>query len=310
MSWLGGASDRERVTPDLRRRVEAALGHALAQSRPLAGGNIADVSRVTTRDGKNFVVKYMRPRTQPTHPTAGHLPKATLRDEAFMLERLRSTGTVPVPEVLHADRDLLILDFIDTDGGTLSDSSQQSLADVVAVLHDQSWPRFGFDRPTPIGPLQRPNPWTTHWPSFLRDHRLMFLGHLAQASGRLPDGCFARLEKLCDRLDRWIPATATPSLIHGDLWIGNILFRNQRLAAVIDPACYYADAEIELAFLTLFGGVGVAFFSRYREHRAIDPLFFTERQTLYHIEPLLAHAWFSGGGYGARADAILRHHVG
>jgi fructosamine-3-kinase len=310
MPWLDKPSARHCVTPDVRRRAEAALGSRIRRSQPLSGGNIAQATRIETDDGRDLVVKHMVPRRQSPHPTFGTLPKATLKDEAFMLDRLRQTGVVPVPDVVHVAPDLLILTFVDCDQDALSNTGQTALADVLAALHAHTAPRFGFDRPTPVGPVQRPNAWSEDWLSFLRDQRLMFFGHLAQQAGRLPDGCFAGLEKLCTQLDRWIPMNRPPSLIHGDLWIGNILFRQQRLAALIDPATYYADAEIELAFLPLFSGVGAAFFERYHAHRPIDPLFFEERQMLYQLEPLLAHAMFFGGGYGTRVHQIVRHYGG
>lgn len=293
------------MTPDLRRRLERILDSAIVQSRPLTGGNIADCTRIVTKDSRVFAIKTMTARPQPTG-----LPEATLKDEAFMLERLRASGKVPVPAVHHVECDLLILDFIPCDDGVAAATEQESLADIVADLHSVTVRRYGFDRPTPIGPLQRPNDWSDDWISFLRDRRLMFLGRLAHGAGRLPPGCLSRLESLCGRLADWIPERGAASLIHGDLWVGNILFKDCKVAALIDPACYFADPEIELAFLTLFGGVGEAFFSRYRERRPIDPLFFEERRALYHLEPLLAHAWFFGGGYGMRADDILVRYLG
>ncbi len=296
------------MIPRTRQLIERELGASVRHARALGGGCIADATRVDLEDGRSVVLKIMEPRPQP-----GDLKPATLMDEAFMLNRLRQSGTVPVPTVLYADHKHLVLDYIANDGTGFQGAAQVSLADHIAALHGVTVPRFGFDRPTPVGPLQRCNDWSADWVDFLVAHRLMFLGGLADRAGNLPGGCLSRLEMLCARLDQWIPRAGSAgcaSLIHGDLWSGNVLYRDGKLAALIDPAVYFADAEIELAFMTLFGGIGDAFFDRYREHRPIDPLFFEERRAVYHLEPLLAHAWFFGGGYGSRADDILKHFVG
>ena len=121
-------------------------------------------------------------------------------------------------------------------------------------------------------------------------------------NGRLAPASFGRLEKLCARLGDWIEEPAQPSLIHGDLWDGNILVADGRIAAVLDPAIYYADREIELAFTTLFGTFGEAFFARYGELRPIAPGFFEARRELYNLYPLLVHATLFGGGYGQSVD--------
>jgi len=55
------------------------------------------------------------------------------------------------------------------------------------------------------------------------------------------------------------------------------LCKDGRIAGFVDPAIYYADPEIELAFSTLFGTFGSRFFNRYAEHRPILPGFFEER---------------------------------
>ena len=48
------------------------------------------------------------------------------------------------------------------------------------------------------------------------------------------------------------PPRRRAALLHGDLWTGNILVRDGRLVALIDPACYYGHAEVDLAMLCLF----------------------------------------------------------
>ncbi len=111
----------------------------------------------------------------------------------------------------------------------------------------------------------------------------------------------ARIEWLAARLERWIEEPAQPSLIHGDMWGGNVLCRTtatgQRISGFVDPAIYYADAEIELAVATLFNTFGDAFFVRYTERRPLRPSFFEERRDLYNLYPLLVHVRLFGGGY-------------
>jgi fructosamine-3-kinase len=96
-----------------------------------------------------------------------------------------------------------------------------------------------------------------------------------------------------------------PSAIHGDLWGGNILSSGHRISGLIDPALYYADAEIELAFMTLFGSVGDRFFRSYGERSALRPGFFEARRDLYNLYPLLVHVRLFGGGYVAQVERTL-----
>ena len=117
-----------------------------------------------------------------------------------------------------------------------------------------------------------------------------------------------RLEAFCGKLERHLDEPAAPSLIHGDLWGGNILVKAGRIAAFVDPAIHYADAEVELAFTTLFGTFGQAFFDRYREHRPIAPGFFEARRDIYNLYPLLVHTTLFGGHYAASVDGILRRY--
>lgn len=42
-----------------------------------------------------------------------------------------------------------------------------------------------------------------------------------------------------------------PSLLHGDIWSGNVLCKGGE-AVYIDPAIYYGNYEMELVFITLF----------------------------------------------------------
>ena len=89
------------------------------------------------------------------------------------------------------------------------------------------------------------------------------------------------------------------------MWTGNILCRGDRIAGFVDPAVYYGDAEIELAFSTLFGTFGQPFFRRYQELRPLEPGFFEQRRDLYNLYPLLVHVRLFGGSYVDSVDRTL-----
>lgn len=269
--------------------LEQALGSRIMRMAPLGGGCIADVARADLADGRRIVVKRGK----------------DLAIEAWMLRWLANHAHAPVPAVRHATDDILAMDFVEGDSGTLSDGAQAHLGEIVAELHAISADTFGFERDTVIGGLRQSNPRETSWRNFFRDHRLLAMAGAALASKRLPPRTMGRIETLAARLDRWIDDTATPSLIHGDLWGGNILSHGDRITGLIDPALYFADAEIELAFMTLFGSVDAAFFRSYGERRPLRPGFFETRRDLYNLYPLLVHVRLFGGSYVAQVERTL-----
>ena len=96
--------------------------------------------------------------------------------------------------------------------------------------------------------------------------------------------------------------------IHGDLWGGNVLVDGKGRCGFIDPAIYYADPEIDLAYSTLFGTFGERFFARYSEHRPLAPDF-GERRDLYNLYPLLFHVRLFGGSYVQSVRSTLRRYL-
>lgn len=279
------------MTGALGERVAALAGARPTRIAPLGGGCIAPVYRCDFAARTPLVAKLAR-------------PGQTLECEAWMLDYLRRRSNLPVPAVIGAEADLLLLEYVES-GDAPDAAAQRHLAELMAELHGVRGPWFGFERDTLIGPLAQPNPRCATWLEFFRYHRLLHRARAAHAAGRLPAALLARVEKLAGRLERWIAEPPHPSLIHGDAWSGNILVRNGRVAALIDPAIYWADPEIELAFGTLFGPFGASFFARYAELRPIRPGFSEARRELYNLYPLLVHIELFGGGYVDRIVQIL-----
>ena len=173
-------------------------------------------------------------------------------------------------------------------------------------MHSVRGETFGLERDTLIGGLHQPNTPNASWITFFRDQRLLYMAHEAAKSGRLPEALFRRVEVFSDHLDRWLHEPPYPSLIHGDMWTTNILAQNGRITGFIDPAIYYADPEIELAFSTLFNTFDRAFFQRYHQLRPIESGFFEERRDIYNLYPLLVHVRLFGGMYAAAVGQILQ----
>lgn len=280
------------MTP-LAARIEAVCGRRVAGTRALSGGCVGEVLLVGLADGGRLVAK-LGPGLEP---------------EGWMLEFLARNTALPVPAVVHADDDLLLMEHVEASGG-LSAAGEAQAAELLAALHGLTWHSFGLERDTVIGGLHQPNPPTARWLDFFRDHRLLFMAHEAHRAGRLPKAVLAGVEALAGRLERWIDGPEAPGLIHGDCWGGNVLARNGRAAAFIDPALHYADPEIELAFGTLFGTFGDAFFRRYEELRPIKPGFWEARRDLYNLYPLLVHARLFGGSYVAGVERVVGRFVG
>lgn len=278
----------------LADRVEAALGTRPRGLTPLAGGSLGVVARIDLAGGDPLVVKGPKPGD----------PDNSLV-EARMLRHLADVSDLPVPAVVHAEPRLLILTYLEHDGG-LSAAAEEDAGRLIAALHDVSAPRFGLDFDCRLGPLPQANGWLDDWIDFFRDRRLLPMARLAARAGF--DAVLPRIERLADRLDRLIERPAAPALLHGDLWGGNILARGDRIAGFVDPAIYYGHREMDLAFATLFSSVGDRFMAAYAERRAIAPGFFELRRDLCNLWPLLVHLRLFGAGYFGRIDAILARH--
>jgi fructosamine-3-kinase len=266
---------------NIASRVGSALGQPVSGVRRLAGGCVAEVSRVELADGSAVVAK---------HGGSG------FEVEAMMLWTLRERSALPVPGVLHAEPDLLVIEYIEHDSGG-GPGVDEHAAELLAGLHGVRGERFGFERDTVIGPLAQPCTPSESWVGFFAEQRLRHFGALARERGAISAGCWGDIRRLADRLGDFIDEPEYPSLIHGDVWGGNVLCRGGRVVGMIDPAVYYADPEVELAFVTLFSTFGAGFFARYGELRPIRSGFFEVRRGIYTLYPLLVHAILFGGGY-------------
>lgn len=270
----------------VKDRLEVALGVRVIALAPMPVGFGLAGYRCDLADGRRLAVKAREPGG-----------RADLMLEAYMLGELARNSALPVPAVHAAEPDLLAMDFIETDGGGITPSVERHAAELIAALHATPREYFGYERDTLIGPLPQPNPRSDRWVPFFAEHRLLAMARAAEAEGALPAKLLVRLERLAERLPEYLVEPAHPSLLHGDLWTGNVLVRGDKVAGFVDPAIYYGHPEIELAFTTMFGTFGDSFFQAYDSLLPLEPAFHELRCNVYKLYPTLVHVRLFGGAY-------------
>jgi len=165
-----------------------------------------------------------------------------------------------------------------------------ALARMLAKLHRQTGPRYGWHRDGYIGLSPQANAWADDWSEFWWSRRLA--PQLARAG--------LRAEFLRHALKGHRPA---PSLLHGDLWSGNAGFIDDG-PVLFDPAVYYGDREADLAMSELFGGFAPEFYAAYEQELPLDEGY-AWRKPLYNLYHLLNHLNLFGAGYRAQVEATL-----
>ncbi len=170
-------------------------------------------------------------------------------------------------------------------------------ARTLLTQHDTEAQQFGWPLDGFIGASPQFNSWSDSWLEFYTQRRLA--PQLAMASGNgLNAATVLVIEKVISNLDSYIDtANITPSLLHGDLWGGNLGFDLLRQCPVLyDPAPYYGDPEADIAMTRLFGTLPNSFYTEYRKARP-EPQDIRQREPLYNLYHALNHFNLFGPQY-------------
>lgn len=252
---------------DAADAVERLSGRPVAAIRRLSGGDLSAVYRVTLADGGTLIAKQA----------------ARAAAEADMLQAIAATGA-PAPDVVAIEGDWLLVAEVEA-GGTVG-MAWPDLADVLERLHAATAADYGWPTDHAFGPVAIENGPAVDWPAFWGERRLLcHLPYIPAVLGR-------RIERLAARLSDHLPARPPAALLHGDLWGGNVLVAGTRIGALIDPACYHGDREVDAAMLTLFDRPPRSFIESLRLDAG-----WQARQPIYRLWPLLVHLRLFGANY-------------
>ncbi|WP_026955347.1 fructosamine kinase family protein [Algoriphagus vanfongensis] len=232
--------------------------------------------------------------------------KAILQQEASGLQRLRKATFLKVPEVYGCGRigdyNYLLSEFIHSERFQLDYWENLGLG--LAHLHLSHRSSFGLEEDNFIASLPQKNMDSSSWLDFFVEQRLEPLLGKAYFDRLIPLDFLKKFQEIYPKLQSIFPEEK-PSLVHGDLWSGNVISTVEGQPCLIDPAIYFGHREMDLAFSRLFGGFDARFYESYESVLPLEPDF-ESRMGIYNLYPLLVHLNLFGSAYLPGIEKILR----
>ncbi|WP_143959710.1 fructosamine kinase family protein [Litoribacter populi] len=268
---------------------------SIGQTRLVAAGNLNQAIYLDTDQGE-FLLK-----------TNYDSRKDIFAKEANGLKILAQHSPLKIPTVFAAGHEMevnfLLMEWIAP--SRLSSNYWQELGVGLAQLHATTEKRYGLADDNYIASLSQKNTTTASWPEFFIQNRIEPLAGKALYDGLLDQKFLDEIRSVYPLFDEIFPKEK-PSLLHGDLWSGNVLPTKEGHPALIDPAVYFGHREVDLAFSRLFGGFEEEFYQAYNEVFPLEPGF-EERVPIYNLYPLLVHLNLFGTSYLPPIQRTIKH---
>ena len=168
----------------------------------------------------------------------------------------------------------------------------RQIGQTLARIHKIKGDRFGLETDGYFGPLNQDNTPMSDWPTFYAERRLWPGLRMAIDSGNVPQAVIRQVERLISRVPELCGPEVAPSLLHGDAQQNNFI-STEAGAVVIDPAVYYGNPEMDLAYIDYFQAVPNDLFRGYQDELTIEPGFW-ERRDLWRVWGYLAAVTVEG----------------
>lgn len=278
------------------RQIEQSTGKGFVASsmQTKNGGSINNAFILNSDDDQQYFIKTNRSGCQ-----------RMFEAEIKGLTAMASSNTLKVPKPLcfgdDGSQSYIVMECLEINGS----ANQADLGAQLASMHKSVVGQFGWEIDNTIGSTLQPNAWQANWLEFWRENRLGFQLSLAAKNGyggelqTLGERLLSDMQVLFD--DRIVVA----SMLHGDLWCGNVAGLSDGTPVVYDPAFYYGDRETDLAMTYVFGGFESDFYASYQNAYPLDDGF-AVRKTFYNIYHILNHMNLFGGGYRGQAIHMMK----
>ena len=291
------------IPSGLQKAVQSSLKDVLGTPvkiksfSPVAGGCINESGRLETEQG-SFFLKWNRADLFP----------GMFETEARGLDLIRQAACVKVPEVICTGKFdsaiFIVLEFIGS--ADRSPGYWEMLGHQMGLLHGRKNSFFGLDHNNYIGSLPQQNEGEDGWADFFIEKRLKPQLRMAVDSGKMGHTQLLQFERLFGKLSNLIPSSE-PSLLHGDLWGGNLMIDQSGMPCLVDPSVYFGHPEVDIAMTFMFGGFDKAMYRAYEEISPLTPGW-KERSEIHNLYPLLVHVNLFGGSYTHSVVEVLNRY--
>ena len=225
--------------------------------------------------------------------------KKYLKFEKTCLQNLKkfiNPKNLIIPEVITykntKNAEILLIEWID-----MENFNQKKLGKGLGEMHlnsTESNPKmYGFPIEGFIGTTDQKKGWEDNWIDCFLNLRIIPQLSILKSNILDQETKNKIKKKIKSELVNHKPIN---SLVHGDLWSGNVGIDKNGKGVLFDPASWWADNEVDIAMTKLFGGFGREF---YEEYNKIFPLKvgFEKRVIIYNFYHILNHANMFGGSY-------------
>jgi fructosamine-3-kinase len=186
--------------------------------------------------------------------------------EAEGLKTLRkafeNSSILHIPHVFFVNCDTLQIEKIEANEPQRKDF--EIFGKELAAFHKKPYTFYGYEEDNYIGLNPQKNIISHNWGEFFVHYRLRFQTALMK-DDMLKSHFLEILSYHKQKIIAFLNEnTLYPTLLHGDLWSGNVLFCNGAVW-LIDPAVYYGDREVDIAMTEMFGGFAPEFYENYEK---------------------------------------------
>ena len=230
--------------------------------------------KIVTSDNKDFIVKYYYKNNDKFN---------AIKSETDNLLFFNRQKFSQFPSIINYNDNLLIMSFINNDDDQPNQTNGDLLNSIIS-LHSKKSKDYGFNFDTQIGGLRQINSSSKNWLEFYREKRLTYIFDLVNKNQPMDETINTKIDLLIKKMDNFIPNKPISSLLHGDLWEGNILFKNKKFVGFIDPGSFYGHNELEISYLRWFNPkfIDENFLDKYNDHIKIDK-YYLEYEPIYQL---------------------------